>query len=104
MVLNSPNAVGVRELLNVKTDKMKTSEVMMRTIIFLLAQLNKTEKKKLIDAISACSKLTKADAGRLLSPMPIKELTGIGLISGMTKAQLIDAIASSAKLTKADAG
>ena len=44
---------------------MKTSEIMIRTIIFHLAQLNKTEKKKLIDAISAGSKLTKADAGQI---------------------------------------
>ncbi len=91
-------------MLNEKIKKMKTREIMKRTIIFLFAQLNKSEKKELIDAISAGAKLTKADAGRLLSPIPIKELTGIGLISGMTKAQLIDAIASSAKLTKADAG
>lgn len=91
-------------MLNEKVKNMKTSEVMIRTIIFLFAQLNKTEKKKLIDAIAAGAKLTKADAGKLLSPIPIKELTGIGLISGISKAQLIDAIASSAKLTKADAG
>jgi hypothetical protein len=104
VVLNSPNAVGVKELLNEKIEKMKTSEIMKRTIIFLFAQLSKTDKKQLIDAIFAGSKLTKADAERLLSPIPTKELVGIGLISGMTKAQLIDAIASSAKLTKADAG
>jgi len=58
----------------------------------------------LIDSIAAGSKLTKADAGRLLSLIPIKELTGIGLISGMNKKELIDAIASHSKLTKADAG
>lgn len=91
-------------MLHVKTKKMKTSEIMKRTIIFLFAQLNKTERKKVIDALASDYKLTKADAGRLLSPMPIKELAAIGLISGMTKAHLIDAIASSAKLTKADAG
>ena len=80
-------------MLNEKIKNMKTSEIMKRTIIFLFAQLNKSEKKQLIDAISAGSKLTKADAGRLISLIPIKELVGIGLISGMTKAQLIDAIA-----------
>ena len=85
--------MGVKELLNEKIKNMKTSEIMKRTIIFLFAQLNKSEKKQLIDAISAGSKLTKADAGRLISLIPIKELVGIGLISGMTKAQLIDAIA-----------
>mgnify|MGYP000078052242 CR=1 FL=1 len=91
-------------MLNEKISKMKTNEVMKRTILFLFAQLNKTDKKQLIDALAAGSKLTKADAGKLLNPMPIKELIGIGLISGIAKAQLIDAIASSAKLTKADAG
>ncbi len=91
-------------MLNEKINKMKTSEIMKRTIIFLFAQLSKSDKKQLIDAISAGAKLTKADAGKLLSPIPIKDLTGIGLISRMSKAQLIDAITSSAKLTKADAG
>jgi nucleoid DNA-binding protein len=103
---------------------MKKSEVFKRTIIFLFAQLSKTQKKEIIDAISLGAKLTKADAGRLkkilerifegmpskadagrmLLPMSIAELTGIGLISGMSKAELIDAIKESAKLTKADAG
>ncbi|MFZ1516084.1 MAG: hypothetical protein WAT21_11830 [Saprospiraceae bacterium] len=83
---------------------MKKSEVFKRTIIFLYAQLNERNQERLIDAIKESAKLTKADAGRLLSPIPIPELTGIGLITGMTKAKLIDAIASSAKLTKADAG
>lgn len=83
---------------------MKKSEIFKRTIVFLFAQLNEKEKAKTIDAIKESAKLTKADAGRLMSPIPIEELVGIGLISGMTKAKLIDAIASSAKLTKADAG
>ncbi len=83
---------------------MKQSEIFKRTIIFLFAQLSDKDQAKTIDAIKESAKLTKADAGRLMSPMPISVLTGIGLISGMTKAKLIDAIASSAKLTKADAG
>jgi hypothetical protein len=83
---------------------MKKSEVFKRTIIFLFAQLSAKDQVKTIDAIKESAKLTKADAGRLLSPISTAELGGIGLISGMTKAQLIDAIASSAKLTKADAG
>lgn len=83
---------------------MKKSEVFKRTIIFLFAQLDKADQTKTIDAIKESAKLTKADAGRLLSPIPIPELTGIGLISGMSKAELIDAIKESAKLTKADAG
>lgn len=83
---------------------MKTNEIMKRTIVFLFAQLGKTDKKQVIDALNSGAKLTKADAGRLLSPMPIKELAGIGLISGIAKAELIDAIKESAKLTKADAG
>jgi 3-keto-L-gulonate-6-phosphate decarboxylase len=83
---------------------MKTNEIMKRTIVFLFAQLSKTDKKQVIDALNSGAKLTKADAGRLLSSMPIKELAGIGLISGMAKAELIDAIKESAKLTKADAG
>ncbi len=83
---------------------MKKSEIFKRTIIFLFAQLNAKDQAKTIDAIKESAKLTKADAGRLMSPIPTAVLTGIGLISGMTKAKLIDAIASSAKLTKADAG
>ena len=83
---------------------MKKSEVFKRTIIFLYAQLNERNQERLIDAIKESANLTKADAGRLLSPIPIPELTAIGLITGMTKAKLIHAIASSAKLTKADAG
>jgi hypothetical protein len=83
---------------------MKQSEIFKRTIIFLFAQLDAKDQAKTIDAIKESAKLTKADAGRLMSPMPIPVLAGIGLISGMTKAKLIDAIASSAKLTKADAG
>jgi hypothetical protein len=83
---------------------MKTNEIMKRTILFLFAQLNKTDKKQLIDALASGATLTKADAGRLLNPIPIKELAGIGLISGMNKKELIDAIASGSKLTKADAG
>lgn len=83
---------------------MKQSEIFKRTIIFLFAQLSANDQAKTIDAIKESAKLTKADAGRLLSPIPTAELAGIGLISGMTKAKLIDAIASSAKLTKADAG
>jgi hypothetical protein len=83
---------------------MKQSEIFKRTIIFLFAQLDAKDQAKTIDAIKESAKLTKADAGRLMSPMPITVLAGIGLLSGMTKKQLIDAIASSAKLTKADAG
>ena len=83
---------------------MKNSEIIKRTIIFLFAQLEKPEKVVLIDAIASGAKLTKADAGRLLSQIPIKELAGIGLISGMTKKELIDSIAAGSKLTKADGG
>jgi hypothetical protein len=83
---------------------MKKNEIFKRTIIFLFAQMSDKDQAKVIDAIKESAKLTKADAGRLLSSIPISELMGIGLISGMTKAKLIDAIASSAKLTKADAG
>lgn len=83
---------------------MKKNEVIKRTIVFLFAQLSKAEKTQLIDAIAEGSKLTKADAGRILAPIPEAELTGIGLISGMNKLKLIDAIAASAKLSKADAG
>lgn len=83
---------------------MRKNEVIKRTIVFLFAQLSKTEKKQLIDAIAEGSKLTKADAGRILAPIPEADLTGIGLISGINKVKLIDAIAASAKLSKADAG
>ena len=88
----------------IKTKKMKTNEIIKRTIIFLFHQLEPKEKTVLIDAIAAGAKLTKADAGRLLSPIPIKELVGIGIISGMEKKALIDAIVSHSKLTKADVG
>lgn len=77
----------------IKTDKEKR-------ILFLLAL--GMNKKELIDAIASGSKLTKADAGRLLASLPPKEI--IENLFGVDKTVLIDAIASSAKLTKTDAG
>ena len=85
-------------------------------ILFLLVQ--GMTKAELIDSIASHSKLTKADAGRLMKVfegmpskadaarmmacMPEKEL--IDFLFGMKKAELIDAISAGAKLTKADAG
>jgi nucleoid DNA-binding protein len=71
-----------------------------KKILFMLVQ--EMTKKELIDAIASGSKLTKADAGRLMASLPKKEI--IEFLFGMEKTALIDAIASSAKLTKADAG
>lgn len=71
-----------------------------KRILFLLVQ--GMTKAELIDAIASGSKLTKADAGRLIASMSEKEL--IDTLFGMKKAELIDAISAGAKLTKADAG
>lgn len=71
-----------------------------KKILFMLVQ--EMNKKELIDAIASGSKLTKADAGRMMGAMPKKEFSEF--LCGTDKTALIDAIASSAKLTKADAG
>src|SRR5687767_2291559 len=71
-----------------------------KRILFLLVQ--GMTKAELIDAIASGSKLTKADAGRMMTSMPPKEFSEF--LCGEDKTALIDAIASSAKLTKADAG
>ena len=71
-----------------------------KKILFMLVQ--EMNKKELIDAIASGSKLTKADAGRMMATMPKKEFSEF--LCGTDKTALIDAIASSAKLTKADAG
>jgi len=71
-----------------------------KKILFLLVQ--GMTKKELIDAIASGSKLTKADAGRMMASMTKKEFDEF--LIGNERAALIDAIASSAKLTKADAG
>ena len=71
-----------------------------KRILHLLVQ--GMSRKELIDTIAASSKLTTADAGRLIADMPKKEFEEFLL--GKEKAVLIDAIASGAKLTKADAG
>lgn len=83
---------------------MKKTEIIIRSILFLSAQLNRKEKSELIDSIAKSAKLTKAEIGQLLSSISLTELTGLGLLAGMNKTKLIDAIASGAKLTKADAG
>lgn len=83
---------------------MKKTEIIIRAILFLSAQLNRKEKSELVESLAKSAKLSPAEAGRLLSTMPLTELAGLGLISGMSKTKLIDAISSGAKLTKADAG
>lgn len=67
-----------------------------RRILFLLVQ--EMTKAELIDAIASGSKLTKADAGRMMASMTKKEFEEF--LFGTDKTALIEAIASSAKLTK----
>lgn len=71
-----------------------------KRILFLLVQ--GMTKAELIDAIAAGSKLSKADAGRIIGTLPKKEFSEFLL--GNEKAAIIDAISAGAKLTKADAG
>ena len=71
-----------------------------KKILFLLA-LGMT-KAELIDAIASGSKLTKADAGRMMASMTKKEFDEF--LIGNDRAVIIDAISAGAKLTKADAG
>jgi nucleoid DNA-binding protein len=71
-----------------------------KRILYLLVQ--GMTKAELIDAIASSSKLTKADAGRMMGSMPLKEFEEFLL--GKEKAVIIDAISAGAKLTKADAG
>lgn len=59
-------------------------------------------RKDLIDAIATSSKLTKADAGRLIKRVTKEAL--VKLLFGMSYKKTVDAIANGAKLTKADAG
>ena len=81
---------------------MITTEIKKQIILILVHGMSKKDKRELIDSIAAGSKLTKADAGRLIASLPEKEI--IEILFGMKKAELIDAIASHSKLTKADAG
>jgi nucleoid DNA-binding protein len=80
---------------------MKNDKIIKEFVVRIFPTLDKMTKAELIDAIASGSKLTKADAGRMLN-MSRKEL--LKFFTGMSEAQLIDAIAASAKLTKADAG
>ncbi len=91
-------------MLNEKTEIMERSEIIKTVMFFLGTQLDPKDKKAVIDSVASGAKISKADAGRMLAPLTISELAGVGLIAGMTKKELIDAIAESAKLTKADAG
>jgi len=86
-------------MFNLKNKKMKATDK-EKKILFLLAM--GLTKKELIDAIASGSKLTKADAGRLIAGSSTKEI--IEILFGVEKTVLIDAIAAGAKLTKADAG
>lgn len=89
---------------------MKTKDK-EKEILFLFVQ--GISKKELIDAISMGAKLTKADAGKIITVLPkvvINQVIYIdakiahGKLTKADKVALIDAIAASAKLTKADAG
>lgn len=81
---------------------MKKDEIIKEFIVAVFPTLSNQTKAELIDAIASHSKLTKADAGRIVKKMTDQEI--FRYVFGMKKAELIDAIASSAKLTKADAG
>jgi nucleoid DNA-binding protein len=78
---------------------MKATDKEKKVLFLLALGMN---KKELIDAIASGSKLTKADAGRLIASLPKREI--IEFLFGVEKTVLIDAIAAGAKLTKADAG
>ncbi len=94
---------------------MKATDKEIKILSVIFQGMTKAE---LIDAIASGSKLTKADAGRLIKiveGMPSKidaarmmaclpEKKLIDFLFGMKKAELIDAISAGAKLTKADAG
>ena len=60
------------------------------------------KRNELIDAIAASSKLSKADAGKLLKRITDEAL--VKLLFGMSYKKTVDALANGAKLTKADAG
>lgn len=83
---------------------MEKNEKYKRAILLLFAQLNNTDKKVLLGTLNKGIKLSKADTIKLIYPLTVAEIAGIGLISGMNKRELIDSIAASAKLSKADAG
>lgn len=84
--------------------EMEKNEKYKRAILLLFAQLNNTDKKVLLGTLNKGIKLSKADTIKLIYPLTVAEIAGIGLISGMNKRELIDSIAASAKLSKADAG
>lgn len=46
-----------------------------KLIVAIASQMNHLDKKQLIDAIASGSKLTKADAGRLIHPEETKEIS-----------------------------
>ncbi|MBA2614034.1 MAG: hypothetical protein H0U95_18880 [Bacteroidetes bacterium] len=46
-----------------------------KLIVAIASQMNYLDKKQLIDAIASGSKLTKADAGRLMQPEETKEIS-----------------------------
>ena len=91
---------------------MKATDREIKILSVLIQGMTKAE---LIDAIASGSKLTKADAGRVVEGMPSK-IDAMRLMAKMTKKEfdefligneraiIIDAISAGAKLTKADAG
>ena len=81
---------------------MNKNKIIKEFIVAVFPTLSNLTKAELIDAIASGSKLTKADAGRIVKKMTDQEI--FRYVFGMKKTELIDAIASSAKLTKADAG
>lgn len=81
---------------------MKKDKIIKEISVATFPPLMNMTKAELIDAIASGSKLTKADAGRLVQKAMDDKLIQFVLV--LNKAELIDAIASSAKLTKADAG
>lgn len=81
---------------------MKKDKIIKEFIVAVFPTLSNLTKAELIDAIASGSKLTKADAGRIIKKMTEPEI--LKYVFGMKKNELIDAIASHSKLTKADAG
>ncbi|MBK9284710.1 MAG: hypothetical protein IPM51_10395 [Sphingobacteriaceae bacterium] len=78
---------------------MKATDREKRILYLLVQGMTKAE---LIDAIASGSKLTKADAGRMMASMKKKEFDEF--LIGNERTMIIDAISAGAKLTKADAG
>ncbi len=81
---------------------MKNDKIIKEITAVTFPVVMNMTKAELIDAIASGSKLTKADAGRLVQKIIDDKLIEFDLV--VKKTELIDAISAGAKLTKADAG